>query len=120
MLRSLVVCAVVVGVSGCSAFGYKDNEAYKDELCNNIGTMYYQIAEAKRQGMSPVQMWRAIELGIVDTMESDDISDAEVQALRTWGKSALDNVYTSDKSFKSEDWRATAINQCQSQVNVYY
>lgn len=120
MFRTMLVFATVVGISGCSSLSINGNERYKDELCDNIGTMYYQIAEAKRQGMSPIQMWRAIELGIVDTMEQDDISDAEVQALRTWGKSAISNVYNADKSYGSDDWRKTAVSQCQASVEVHY
>lgn len=117
--RSLVLAAVVT-VSGCSSLSINGNERYKNELCENVGTLYYQIAEAKRRGMSPVQLWRAIDLGIVDTMESDGISDSEVAALRKWGRSAITNVYHSDDTFGASDWKIAAIDQCQSQVEVHY
>ena len=119
MIKVIFALTLVALTSGCSSFSINSNKEYKEDLCKNIGALYYQIAQAKQKGMAPLRLWQAIDLGIIDTIESSDMSESDVAALRQWGKSAVKNVYGSDETFDAKKWQKTAIMQCQSSVEIY-
>lgn len=119
MFKKAIILMSVVAFAGCSSISINGNKRYKERLCTNLGVLYYQIGEARDRGMSPTQLWRAIELGIMDTVASDGISDSEVIALKQWGRSAINNVYKSKESFTPSQWQNLALNQCEAQVEIY-
>lgn len=119
MFKKAIVVLSVIAFAGCSSISINGNKRYKERLCNNLGELYYQIGEARDRGMPPTQLWRAIELGIMDTVASDGISDSEVNALKQWGRSAINNVYKSKDSYSPLQWKNLALNQCHTQVEIY-